>query len=932
MPYLRRFIAILLLLIALCHLSSLGQTAIPDKLRAYNKTHVTEKPYLQFDKPYYATGDTLWFKAYLLKASYLTPSSKSIFLYIDIANDSNKVVKQYYFRAQSGSCWGNIALNDIEFPPGTYTLRAYTNWMRNWGDESFFYRRFYISSTGENNWLVNSRLKVSTSGTGQKMNARLLFSNTDKIPFAAKPIDLQVMNGDRRLYRQTLQTDNDGAMDINFNIPTKNKGITLVAENQQKDKKAVIPLILNCSENADVQFLPEGGNLVAGFPVRMGFKAIGEDGKGIDISGIIIDHEQKQVADFQSINKGMGSFDLTVKEGESYTAKVKLPDGLIKDYTLPAIKSTGTILRLKNEMASDSIEVIAGSSPQSGSNYFLLGEARSVICYAAVISLSQSDLIKRKIAKSLFPTGITHFILMTTDEQVLNERLVFIDHRDNLNIQITGDKPVYACRDSIGLQLLVSDKSGNPVLANFSMAVTDDAQVITDTANNDNILTRLLLTSDLKGYVEEPGYYLNHTQPAWQALDNLLLTQGWVNYEPKDQSMPYEAEQEFKVSGKVSNVFNTVVKGTRVMLLSKSPEIVRDTLTDANGRFIFDHFPRVDTPVFVIQAVNKNGKSFNVALTVDETTPPNFSKPPFPQMMPWYVNSDTTLLRLAKNDARAKELQYFPRSGHMLNEVKITAKKVIKDSYNLNGPGNADQVIDEKELENAGHKTVLQLLKEKIPGFKIADVHLQNLWLFIQDVDLSNLVPGAVAFSRWEWYYVKYKPVKFIVDGTSATIVNPTYDVLLYANGFNNINSYLQSISAEDVKGIELMFSDKYGAKYSSTDIATIEITTRSGHGPVMSNTPGRFLYKHLPITPVAQFYKPRYLLADTTKHSPDLRSTIDWAPNVITDINGKGQIAFYAADKPATYTIIIEGTDMMGNFGFKRQKITITSAKAKAK
>ncbi len=368
------------------------------------------------------------------------------------------------------------------------------------------------------------------------------------------------------------------------------------------------------------------------------------------------------------------------------------------------------------------------------------------------------------------------------------------------------------------------------------------------------------------------------------------------------------------------------------MLLSKSPEIVRDTLTDNNGRFIFDHFPRVDTPVFVIQAVNKNGKSFNVGLTVDETLPPNFTKPPYPQMMPWYVNSDTTLLSLAKNDARAKELQYFPGSGHMLHEVKITAKKVIKDSYNLNGPGNVDQVIDEKELENAGHKTLLQLLKEKIPGFKTGDVHQQHLWLFIQDVDLTNLVPGTVAFSRWEWYYVKYKPVKFIVDGTSATIVNPTYDVLSYFNGFNNINNYLQSISAEDVKGIELMFSDKYGAKYSSTDIASIEITTRSGHGPVMSNTPGRFLYKQLPITPVAQFYKPRYLITDTSKHSPDLRSTIDWEPNVIMDVNGKGRVSFYAADKPATYTITIEGTDMMGNLGFKTQKIIISNPKEKSK
>src|SRR5579872_4150876 len=135
MPCLRRFIPILLVLMALCHLSSFGQTDILAKLRTYNKARTAEKIYLQFDKPYYATGDTLWFKAYLLKASYLTASSRSCFLYIDIANDSNKVVKQYKFRAGHGLSWGNISLDETIFPSGTYTLRAYTNWMRNWGDE-----------------------------------------------------------------------------------------------------------------------------------------------------------------------------------------------------------------------------------------------------------------------------------------------------------------------------------------------------------------------------------------------------------------------------------------------------------------------------------------------------------------------------------------------------------------------------------------------------------------------------------------------------------------------------------------------------------------------------------------------------------------------------------------------------------------------------
>jgi len=324
-------------------------------------------------------------------------------------------------------------------------------------------------------------------------------------------------------------------LNINFNIPQKPSGLVIVAESEQKDKKAIIPIALNRAESTDIQFLPEGGNLVVGLPAHIGFKAIGEDGKGVQISGIITDHSQKQVAEFKSLHNGMGSFDMDVKEGESYTAKVTLLNGATKEYPLPPIKSSGTVLQVKNMVENDSLEVSVRATDdivQSSNNYFLIGKARGIVCYAAVFNFRKSNTIQRKVAKSLFPTGITHFTIMTTKNQPLNERLVYIDHQDNLNIKFTTNTREYHSRDSVALKIKVTDNNGNPVSSNFSMAVTDDTQVKTDSLNSENIITRTLLTSDLKGYVEEPGYYLSSkTTEAWQALDNLLFTQGWVGYD-----------------------------------------------------------------------------------------------------------------------------------------------------------------------------------------------------------------------------------------------------------------------------------------------------------------------------------------------------------------------------------------------------------------
>jgi len=136
-----------------------GLLKITTSSDSLNKKKPSEKLYLQFDKPYYALGNTIWFKAYLLN-DYLTASDKSRIINIDIANDSNKVIKQYRLPVENGITWGNISLNEKDgFTTGTYTIRAYTNWMRNFGKGYFFYKSFYITGGGENGWLVNKQSK-----------------------------------------------------------------------------------------------------------------------------------------------------------------------------------------------------------------------------------------------------------------------------------------------------------------------------------------------------------------------------------------------------------------------------------------------------------------------------------------------------------------------------------------------------------------------------------------------------------------------------------------------------------------------------------------------------------------------------------------------------------------------------------------------------
>ena len=170
------------------------------------------------------------------------------------------------------------------------------------------------------------------------------------------------------------------------------------------------------------------------------------------------------------------------------------------------------------------------------------------------------------------------------------------------------------------------------------------------------------------------------------------------------------------------------------------------------------------------------------------------------------------------------------------------------------------------------------------------------------------------------------KPVKFIVDGVSVGKVIPKMT-------FSDLTYYLKSHNAEDIKGIEINSSSKYAVKYIPGDFAAIigpsevtliDITTRSGHGVWITNTPGTYLYKPLALGWPKEFYKPRYAVVDTAKRLPILRSTVDWEPNVSTDKDGNATVSFFAADKPGNYTVIFEGTDGNGNVGSKRTKIKI--------
>ena len=871
-------------------------------ISAYNTARMPEKIFIHTDKWNYNREDTIWFKAYVFDA-VIAATAKTGLMYIEIANADNKVISRNMVSLTGGMGFGSIVLKPERYAEGTFTLRAYTNWMRNFDEQYIFNRQFTIEGALDENWMVNSRFELTEKEGVNNVKTSLAITRDNGNPMFGEQLELLINAGRRRLYKTKLNTGVNGTLDFDFNLPAKVSAneINIALIKTTKNEKEVtfnVPVIINRDEKTDLQFMPEGGSLVTGLNNRVGFKAINEEGKGVDLIGGVYNNANQKVADLNSIHKGMGWFEVKPVANQTYTARINYKEKQLI-FELPAAKPTGLVMRIDNTTNKDSILITVTPSAdikQVGAMYYLIAQARNLVCYGANINTGKTS-VRLSAPRSAFPTGVARFTLLSPLNAPVAERIVYIDHHDQIKLNITPSKAIYASRDSVSLEISTTDKDGKPLAGSFSLAVTDDAQAKPDTSGYYDLPTQVLLADDLKGSIENPGWYFTKSDTLKKAiaLDALMLTQGWVSYNwqdvfsTKQKQLIYMPEPEFVIKGKITNVFNSKVKNTNVILLGLNPTLVMQTKTNEAGEFAFTGIRPPDTVNYIVQAKNKNGNAFNIGTEVEEFVPPVFTSGQ-QRVVPLYINIDTSRLAAIRTK-QMYNIEEAKLSGMQLKEVEIKAKKIVKDSKSLVGPDEADFTLNTEDIKQMGKATLLDVLK-KIPGF--------TLWNFKID--------GKILY--------------IVIDGLPQSIAFAGYS-------FKDVLNYT---GTEDIKGIEVMTSGDNQIRYFNKfdlprppyfwDYAFVEITTYGGMG-INKKIPGSFVYQPPAFAPQKEFYSPRYAVK---KDDPgiDTRATIFWTPNIVTNEKGKALVSFYTADKTATYTVNIQGSDMQGEIGAQQIKLNV--------
>ncbi|RZM28319.1 MAG: carboxypeptidase regulatory-like domain-containing protein, partial [Pedobacter sp.] len=764
-------------------------------------------------------------------------------------------------------------------------------------------------------------------------------------PAGLREVELRMMEGDRLRDKQIMSTELDGRLSLKYELKDNFDGRDMRVEIRNLHKndgnqRLSVPLTVSRDQAIDLQFLPEGGHMVAGLKSVVGFKALGEDGKGIQVEGEIINSKGKKVSAFSSFYKGIGSFDFTPEAGEVYTARLMLK-GALKNYPLPLAKPAGTVINVRNPEEGDSIHVSISASEKvfnSADSWYLTALSGGRITYME--PMNPSTLI-HVISKKQFPSGLTRFTLLK-NKVPLNERLVFVDHLDRLQIAMETHKPNYYKRDSVSLAIYVKDAEGQPVKGNFSLAVTDDTQVRADSTGNNDIRTTLLLTTELKGKIETPGYYLSRKdEECWKALDYLMLTQGWTNYEWADifnrpEPPAFEPELKLEVSGTVTNIFNKPIRGAQMLISSQKPAFLASTLSDTSGRYMFDDLPEIDSGSFFIQARTPKGRSMNFGeVRVESFKPPTIKTSYRDQIAPWYVDTDPVQLNYVKNVINAGDETRLRNSGIALKEVRIRSKKVIKGAYKVFR--EPDMVFDEQDIKESAAMSLYQILRQKLPGFKVVSeegMPTAKFNKYVVDIFADgNAIPirmnsnfnvaellqqlnstMVASFVGIAVYYSKQGGVR--VKGASA---KPNLQAI------HNQQHELRSRGSDYYLHARTVLAETSARQY---EFATIHITTKFRTGGIYNNKPDFATLRPLPVMHPQEFYSPKYGTAENADKA-DYRATVYWAPDIVTDSQGRATVSFYTADIPGTYTLNIQGSDMKGSLGSGSSKLKIiTQAK----
>lgn len=858
--------SITVLLGVLLYFSSLSAQTMQDTIIAnfsLMERIPKEKLYLHLDKPFYGAGEKIWFKGYLVNAITHQDNAQSNFIITELINRSDSIVERKKIRRDSLGFHNAFTL-PATLPAGDYYLRGYSNWMLNEDPDFFFSRNIKIGNSIDNT-IVSSIEYQQEDDT--HYTAKIKFTSNVQAVFENTTIKYLYLENGKIKNKGKKKTDENGW--ISISLPDLKSPVARRIEVEFDDPQYIykrtfhLPVFTN---DFDVKFFPEGGALINIPHQNVAFKAQGADGFSKEIEGFLFNSKGDTLTNFRSEHNGMGIFTMNPVNNETYYVTVRTNDSITKRFDLPAIEPKGISIAMSHYKQEIRYEIQKTEATEWPQKLFLLAHTRGKLAILQPINPKRTF---GKMNDSLFTEGITHFMLIDEQGNALSERLIFVpDHKPN-QWQITTDQPTYGKREKVSLQITAKDSEGNPVEGTFSVSITDRKSIQPDSLA-DNILSNLLLTSDLKGYVEDPAYYfLNQDARTLRSIDYLMMTHGWRRHKMENvlrtPSLNFTnyIEKGQTISGRIMGFFGANVKKGPICVLAPKYNIIATTETDEKGQFIVNTSFR-DSTTFLVQARTKKGFA-GVDILMD---PPQY---PVATHKAPYFNGSTTFMENYLMNTRD---QYYMEGGmrvYNLKEVTVTAKRERPSSKSIYTGGINTYTVEEDRLQGYG-QTAFDAAS-RLPSVTItngSEIHIRN-----------NSEPAII-----------------VID-----------DIV-----YEDASDILKDIQVSDMSSISLLRGADAVILGPRASGGAVVITLKDPRNLPARPAQGIITYTPLGYSESVEFYHPTY---DTPEKKnaqrSDFRSTVYWNPELRLDAEGKATIEYYTPDSTAPEDIIIEGVDKNG-------------------
>lgn len=620
----------------------------------------------------------------------------------------------------------------------------------------------------------------------------------------------------------------------------------------------------------DVQFFPEGGNLVDGLTSKVGFRATDHSGNGVNFNGVILDDNNTVIAEFKPAKFGIGNFSFTPVKGLKYHAVLNLPGGRVLKENLPERYEQGVVMALTE--SQDKIRVTVKSTAQETTPVYLFVHSRNRVEYAGKANI-ETGVLTLEIGKDRLKDGISHFTLFDVKGHPVCERLYFNDLvNSSLMLSASSDQKEYGMRKNVVVDISSATSDSKPIAADLSIAVYRADSLQKDPSLD--IVNYLLLGSELAGTVEQPDYYFSGSMTERAAgLDNLMLTHGWSRFKWEEVFRPF-------VPVYTPELAYHVISGKVVMADTKAPAAGVRTdfsvagsriqfyngLSDRNGIVNFYVKDLYGLNAAVLQANTSSDSLFNVDLLSPFSN--RFSSRNWPALrLPAQLNR--TLL---VNSINMQALNmYYKTELNQSSDLKL-------DSVSFFGKPGEYYLLD----NYVRFPTIDEVLKEYVLAVGVRHRNGKPV------MQVYSGIPNQGFFEERPLVLFDGVPIE-----NTDKIFN--YDPL-------------------KVRSIEVLAKKYFYGPATYGGI--IKFNTYKNNMDNLELDPRAVVLDYDGLQLNREFYSPKYDTGDS--RLPDFRTLLFWSPDVATDAQGKGTLNFYTSDRPGVYMGVIEGLSLNGIPGKK--------------